>query len=221
MVTTAKDGGMGREYKRWLIAKGNVFNPSGAAIAKLVERLVKEKWISSPASGAKWNKIPFPLEAAWLDDPNRSDLVLRWTPARSPLAEAGSVLDLQIHRGEDFICPDYEQIGALESDCACGEDLAFTWDEDELPSPFGSATGIFTECSECSRTFDPAKFEATVTDVRTGQKTSVRGGAAHRFAIVVAGPLAEGALPSAFDADFVALCEAEFGRNFYEIGAVG
>jgi hypothetical protein len=220
VVSAANDGGMGREYKRWLIAKGNVFNPSGAAIAKLVAKLVKDQWIAEPATSGAGTKVPSPLEAAWIDNPNRSDLVLRWTALRSPLAE-GKVAELQIHRGEDFIYPDYEPIGALESDCACGEDLAFTWDEDELPSPFGSATGIFTECSECSRTFDPAKFEATVTDVRTGQKTKVRGGAAHRFAIVVAGPLADGAVPSAFDADFIALCEAEFGRNFYEIGAVG
>ncbi len=211
---------MGREYKRWLIAKGNVFNPSGAAIVKLLEKLRKEKWISDPPGGASWPKVPNPLEAAWLDDPNRSDLVLRWTPLRSPLAE-GKVLDLQIHRGEDFIYPDFDSIGALESDCACGEDLAFTWDEDELPSPFGRATGIFTECSECSRTFDPAKFEATVTDPHTGKKTSVRGGAAHRFAIVVVTPFAEGATAAAFDPDFIALCEAEFGRNFYEIGAIG
>src|ERR1039458_1154683 len=40
---------MGVEYERYLIAKGNAFSPSAAAVAKLVERLRKEKWI--PAGG--------------------------------------------------------------------------------------------------------------------------------------------------------------------------
>ena len=38
---------MGVEYERYLIAKGNAFSPSAAAVAKLVERLRKEKWIRS------------------------------------------------------------------------------------------------------------------------------------------------------------------------------
>src|SRR5262245_51345417 len=41
---------MGVEYERWLIARGNVFCPGGAAITKFVEKLRAEKWIIDPAS---------------------------------------------------------------------------------------------------------------------------------------------------------------------------
>jgi hypothetical protein len=35
-------------YHRWLIAKGNYFSPSSAAIVKLIERLRAEQWIIAP-----------------------------------------------------------------------------------------------------------------------------------------------------------------------------
>ena len=38
-------------YERWLVARGNVFLPSAATVAKLVEKLRAEKWIVDPASG--------------------------------------------------------------------------------------------------------------------------------------------------------------------------
>lgn len=201
------------KYRRWLIAKGNVFFPSGAGIVKLVDRLRKEKWIPDPATGAAWKEVRFPLEAAWLDHPDRADLFLRWPALRSPLAGAASPT-LELHRGDDFVYPEARGIGAIDSECACGEDLAFAWDDDDLPPPFGRASGIFTECSECSRTFDPARHEADIVDPRTGQTSRVRGGAAYRFAIVAAS-----AEVAAFDPELVAACEAEFGRSFYEVGA--
>ena len=36
---------MGAEYERWLLAKGAVFAPSAAAVAALVDKLRKAKWI--------------------------------------------------------------------------------------------------------------------------------------------------------------------------------
>jgi len=41
---------MGVEYERWLIPQGNVFMPSAAAVAKLIARLRKERFIPDPAS---------------------------------------------------------------------------------------------------------------------------------------------------------------------------
>ena len=38
-------------YERWLVARGNVFLPSAATVAKLVEKLRAEKWIVDSASG--------------------------------------------------------------------------------------------------------------------------------------------------------------------------
>ena len=263
---------MGTEYRRWLIPKGNVFCPSGAGIAKLVDKLRKEKWIVDPASAsfqklrfesaplaaktggfskraidvseprnasAGWAPTPYPLAAEWIDHPDRADLVLRW-PVRPkdgwqwgpaslhhPLtgmedAPLPHSYVLEIHRGEDFIYPLSECIDPIDTECACGEDLAFEWDESEIQSPFGGASGIFTECSECSRTFDPAHAFADVTCPFTHKTTSVRGGAAYRFALVVdcGESFAKGGASPAFHPDLKALCEAEFGRDFYEIGAV-
>jgi len=41
---------MSTEYERWLIARGNVFNPSPDAIVKLIDKLRAAKWIVDPAS---------------------------------------------------------------------------------------------------------------------------------------------------------------------------
>ena len=261
---------MTRDYRRWLVPKGNTFCPSGAAIAQLVEHLRKEKWICDPASAsfrdlrfdgaplaaktggfakraievatprnaaAGWERMPLPLEAAWIDDLDRSDLALRWpvhpgaswkwsdATLRYPLdraPEVSAAYDLEIHRSEEFVYPISGCIDALVADCSCGEDLGFEWDDDEIHSPFGATTGIFAECSECSRTFDPSHLEAEVRDPLTGRKTSMRGGAAYRFALVVDCGAAfpeNGPLP-AFHADLKTLFETDFGRDFYEIGAI-
>jgi hypothetical protein len=162
------------------------------------------------------------LEGEWIDDPDRSDLVLRWTSgdgARQPLTADLARFDLEIHRAEDFVHPVSEHVGAIATECLCGEDLSFEWDEDEIVSPFGDAAGIFTECDACSRTFDPTRHEATMTDPVTGAKAQVRGGAAHRFAVVVRCAAPTGSAPT-FHADLVALVEAAFGRDFHEIASI-
>src|SRR5450755_2981875 len=100
---------MARAYRRWLIAKGNVFSPSGEAIAKLVERLRKEKWIPDPASGGKWERVPYPLDKSWLDHPDRTDLVMRWSiessTLKAPLTSTPARYTFELHRGEDFVYP--------------------------------------------------------------------------------------------------------------------
>jgi hypothetical protein len=207
-----------RAYRRWLTAKGNVFCPSGAAIAQLAERLRKEGWIADGGT-----KTPTPLDGAWIDNPVRSDLVLGWPAARALLAATHGAppvdVVLELHRGEDFVYPSANGIGRIETECDCGEDLAFEWDADEVTPPFGAAMGIFTECSECSRTFDPARSEAEILDPATGRTTSVRGGAAYRFALVVKASLPDGPVP-AMSAELVATCAAEFNRSFYELGVL-
>ncbi len=42
----------GVRHQRWLVAKGNYFSPSAAAIAKLVDRLRAEGWIVDPKAAA-------------------------------------------------------------------------------------------------------------------------------------------------------------------------
>jgi hypothetical protein len=259
-----------REYRRWLIPKGNAFCPSGAAIASLVAKLRAEKWIVDPATDALgklrfdsaplaaktgafakravpvatprnpasgWEALPAALDADWIDDPRRVDLALRWpvhpsagwdwkaSAIRFPLAgiePAAGEYDLELHRSDELSYPIAENIGPIDTECNCGEDLAFEWDDDEIHSPFGASSGIFLECSECSRTFDPSQGEAEVKDPFTGATSQVRGGATYRFALVLSAkePLATRARGAVFHPDLVKLFEEEFGRDFYEVAAL-
>jgi hypothetical protein len=180
--------------------------------------------------------LPADVSGEWIKDPDRTDLVLSWpvrpgagwewgaASVRYPLTrlEASGSHVFSLQRGEDFIYPTSKCIDPVATECACGEDLAFEWDADEIASPFGDATGIFTECSDCSRTFDPSRHEAVVRDPLTGEAARVRGGAAHRFALVVdCGAVFPKSAPlPTFHPDLKALLEAEFGRDFYEVGAI-
>lgn len=186
--------------RTFLIPRGATFNPSAGAVAALVEKLAEKGMLPAAAGTAtravpaderesRTEPVPKKLDAAWLDDPDRIDVVLRWGT-------------LEIHRADDFVCPEAAGIEVIDTECACGEDLAFEWDPDEVVSPFGAASGIFTECEECSRTFNPAKRAAKV------HGKDVQGGAAYRFAVVVEG---------AADPALKALLEETFGRDFHEV----
>jgi hypothetical protein len=261
---------MGVEYERWLIAKGSIFSPSSAAVAKLVERLRKERWIVAPGSpelgrlrfrgrstelaaatggcavqtvenrfgrdlaarlAASTGAQPPALTTEWLDDPDREELRLVWpVEADEPLAlrypltgrPPGSVhYALEVHRAHDYVYPVREGIGPLPSVCACGEELAFDWDEDDVVPAFAASTGIFAECEACSRTFDPSRGTAEVRSPFDGTREEVRGGAAYRFALKVdCGKSFVRDAQLRFDPELVALVEDEFGRAFFEIGAV-
>jgi hypothetical protein len=261
---------MGVEYERWLIAKGSVFQPSAAAVAKLAERLRKDRWIPDPggpehkrlryqgkrakigaATGgyavktvenefghdlgaqmaASTEPLPRVLTAEWLDHPSREEVRLVWPvdaeepfPLRYPLTrqpEGDIYYSLELHRSPDYVYPGGETIDPVPTTCACGEDLAFRWDRDEVVPPFGAASGIFAECEACSRTFDPAKGVATITNPFDGSTEEVRGGAAYRFALKVdCGKCFVPDARIAFAPELVALVEDEFGRTFFEVGAV-
>jgi len=260
---------MSVEYERWLIPKGSTFCPSAAAIAKLVARLRKEKWIADPQSadfaaldfggdgksaiaaktggyavktvGDKHGKtfaeklaaslapIPVTLDADWLEAPEREELRLVW-----PMKPRGAVSleypmsrrpdgdvawSLEVHRAPDYVYPIAETIDALDTECACGEDLAFEWDDAMIPA-FGAATGIYTECEECSRTFDPSKRTATIANPFDRSEREIAGGAAYRFALKIDCGKCFVADPKlALAPELVALVEDEFGRAFIEIAA--
>jgi hypothetical protein len=165
----------------------------------------------------------------WLEDPAREELRLVWPvagdapPVKYPLSlrPPGNVhYTLEIHRAAEYVYPIADAIDPLPTDCRCGEDLEFEWDEEEVVPAFGAATGIFAECEECSRTFDPSKETATIANPFDGSKDEVAGGAAYRFAIVVKCGTSFVADPRlAFAPELVALVENEFGRSFYEVGA--
>jgi hypothetical protein len=228
-------------YERWLIAKGNVFAPSAAAVVKLVQLLREDGWIlpsgayalssGTPERGPRSEPLPAELDAAWLDGATRDDVRLVWpvttdgqSPAQLPLSTftEGGAFDftLELHRAADFVIPTAASIGELPCTCACGEDLGYEWDPEEIVSPFGEATGIFTECEECSRTFDPAKGMAEIRNPVSGASEEVLGGAAYRFALAVTTPHIPTDARVTFAPALVALLEKQFGRSFYEVAAV-
>ncbi len=258
------------EYERWLIARGNVFAPSGAGIAKLVAKLRAEKFIIDPkspdlsklrfkgkraemakASGGYAIKSvantfgkdltakilgstepqPAELTAEWLDDESREELRLVWpvdVDAPSPLVYPLShkpdgntfSYSIEIHRSQEFVYPVSDDIESVPTECKCGDDLAFDWDEDEVVNPFGATTGIYAECDACSRTFDPSKGTAEVTNRFADTTSEIAGGAAYRFALKVdCGKNVNPDPKLSFIPELVAILEKEFGRDFYEVGS--
>lgn len=234
---------MSGNYQRWLIAKGNVLSPGPAAIAKLVERLRKEKWI--PESGGHamrtvdkddaakaTEKLPAKIDADWIaGEPEREEMRMVWSVEGDAAKELEYPLSMtpdgrlswtiEIHRAPEFVYPVADNIEMIDTTCNCDEDLTFDWDEDEVVPAFKASVGIFAECEECSRTFDPAKEIATITNpFDEDDEEDVRGGAAYRFALKVDCGESFVADPKlTFAKGLVALFEEEFGRSFYEVGA--
>ena len=233
---------MAAEYERWLIARGNVFSPSPESIIKLVDKLRAEKWIpqaietglamksvEADEKASAIEKLPAALTREWFDHPARDDVRLVWrvegdTQLTYPLSQrpaAPAKYAFEIHRSFEFVYPISDQIEAIDTVCRCGEDLAFEWDEAEVVPPFGAATGIFAECEECSRVFDPAKVSAVVKNPFDDSEQEVFGGAAYRFAIKIdcgASFVKDARL--AFAPELVALVSKEFGRDFYEVASL-
>ncbi|MCW5831418.1 MAG: hypothetical protein KIS78_03040 [Labilithrix sp.] len=257
-------------YERWLVARGNVFLPSAATVAKLVERLRAEGWIVDPASAdlgklrfrgereerakatggyavktventfggderakiaATTEALPKAITAEWLADDAREELRLVWpvdadepSPVKYPLARRpdGAVRwALELHRAPEYVYPVVPGIGALPTECRCSEDLSFEWDDEEVVPAFERSTGIFAECDECSRTFDPSKGSATIANPFDGSKESVPGGGAYRFGLKVdCGEQYVADAAQSFAPELVALVEKEFGRSFYEFACV-
>lgn len=232
---------MSGTYQRWLLAKGNVLTPGPAAIVKLVERLRKEKWIPESgghavktvdkADAAKaTEKQPAPLTADWLAAPDREEMRLVWAVEGDggrltyPLTmkpDGNVTYSIELHRAPEFVYPVADNIEMIDTTCNCDEDLAFDWDEDEVVPAFRSSVGIFAECEECSRTFDPAQESATIKNpFDESDEEDVFGGAAYRFALKVDCGKSFVADPRlAFAKELVTLFEEEFGRSFYEVGA--
>lgn len=233
---------MSGSYQCWLIAKGNVLSPGPAALAKLVERLRKEKWI--PASGGHatrtvdkadaakaTEKLPADITADWIAAaPEREEMRLVWTvegdaakELEYPLSrkpEGKVAYSIELHRATEYVYPVADNIEMIDTTCNCDEELTFDWDEDEVVPAFKSSVGIFAECEECSRTFDPAQETATITNPFDGEEDDVRGGAAYRFALKVdCGKSFVADAKLTFAKELVALFEEEFGRTFYEVGA--
>ena len=173
--------------------------------------------------------LPAALTAEWLEHPSREEVRLVWPVAsEAPLSlqyplsitPPGKVrYTFEVHRADEYVYPTAEAIGPVPTTCRCGEDQAFEWDDEELVPTFGASSGIFAECEECSRTFEPSKGNAVLTNPFDGSTAEVPGGAAYRFALKVDCGTRFAADPKlAFNPLLAALVENEFGRQFYEVG---
>jgi hypothetical protein len=208
------------------------FGPkTGAYAIKRVENTFGEGRDAIQARlAASTESVPATLDAEWLKHPSREDLnLVFWVSTESPLLKYpltrrpdGPVsYKLELHRAHDFVYPVSDAIDDLDTECRCGNELAFDWDPDEWVNPFGATGGIFTECDECSRSFDPTKLTAAVRNPWGGTEKEVRGGAAYRFALKIDCQSRFVADPTlAFAPELVALLEKEFGRDFYEVGSL-
>ena len=210
-------------------ARGPRAKATGAYGVKTVENTFGADVAGTLA--ASTDPLPAVLTAEWLEHPSREELRLVWPvagdpplPLKYPLSRApeGALsYTLEIHRADEYVYPSAEAIGPVPTTCRCGEDQGFEWDDEELVPAFGASTGIFAECEECSRTFEPSKGTATLTNPFDGAVTEVFGGAAYRFALKVDCGRCFVADPKlAFAPELVALVENEFGRAFHEVGAL-
>ena len=178
---------------------------------------------------ASTESVPAPLPAVWLKDPSREDLNLVWlvsadaTTLKYPLTrrpEGPVHYKLEIHRASDFLYPLSDNIDLLGTECRCGNDLSYEWDPDEYENPFGAMACIATECTECSRTYDPSKEAARIENPFDGSEAEVSGGAAYQFALKIhCGESVVHAADLAFAPELVELVSKEFNRTFYEVGA--
>lgn len=257
-------------YERWLVARGNVFLPSAATVAKLIERLRAENWIIDPASAdlgklrfrgkreesakatggyavktventfgddaaakvmASTEAQPNVVTAEWLAEEDREEVRLVWpvdaddpAPVKYPLSRRpdGAISwALEVHRAPEYVYPVGPGMGRLPSECRCSEDLSFEWDEEEVVAAFERSSGIFAECDECSRTFDPSTGSATIENPFAKTKEKIPGGGAYRFALKVdCGDHFVADAGLTFAPELVALVEKEFGRSFYEFGSL-
>ncbi len=179
---------------------------------------------------ASTEALPAEPDKEWLDDERREELRIVWpvraggaSPVKFPLSiapEGGVDFALEIHRASDFVVPDAKNIPIVDCTCNCKEDLSFEWDPDEVVPAFESSSGIFTECEECSRTFDPSKRMAKYVEPIGRAAEELPGGAAYRFALKVTTPAVPTDARVAFAPELVALLEKEFGRSFYQVATV-
>jgi hypothetical protein len=180
---------------------------------------------------ASTESTPVALTRDWLEDSDREELRLVWPvtgpsslPLRYPLShkpEGEVSYALELHRALEYVYPAAENLDPIPTVCKCGEDLAFEWDDEELVPAFADATGIFAECEECSRTFDPTLGTARLGNPFDESGEEVRGGAAYRFALKVDCGKSFVADPKlAFAPELVELIEKQLGRSFHEFGAV-
>ena len=179
---------------------------------------------------ASTESVPAAVDTAWLNDPAREDLNLVWSVSTAepvlkyPLTrrpDGPTSYRFELHRAAEFVYPISETIDPLSTECRCGNDLSFEWEPSEFENPFGATSGIWTACGDCSRTFDPSKERAKVTNPFGGKEMEIAGGCAYRFAVKIdcgKSYVADASL--AFAPELVALVEKEFGRDFYEVGSV-
>lgn len=202
---------------------------SGAYAVRTVDNEFGEDAAAKIAASTE--AVPAALTKEWIGDPSREELRLVW-PVSGPAAvtagleyplsmkpEGDASWALEIHRCDEYVYPTSSSIGPLPTICNCKEDLSFEWDDEELVPTFAASSGIFAECEECSRTFDPSQGTAELKNPFDGSTTEVRGGAAYRFAIKVdCGKSFVADAKLAFNPKLVALIENEFGRELYEVG---
>ena len=180
---------MGVEYERYLIAKGAAFSPSAAAVATLVEKLRKDKWLpDAPGHAVRTVDNDFGsdvakkraasteaqakvITAAWLE----RSLARGAAPRVAGRGRRREVSADDAPAGPGHLrnrAPPLRRVRlpAGRNDRSFADDVRMRR-RPRLPvglrrgvPAFGTSGGIFAECEACSRTFDPGKRAAAITN---------------------------------------------------------
>lgn len=184
--------------------------------------LVRVPFNDSPA--------PYPLTADWFRGKMSGDLRLAFqvehadqTDLQYPLVNDSVPPDdpyyeIELHLSNDFVHHTSELIDPHPTACVCGEELAFDVEVDVF-----YAERIRSSCPQCSRAFDPSRFDVRVRDGWSSQESVVKGGTTYRFAVVIdcGSCIPERKrTPHRAHPSLVHLCRKVMGCAFSEIGDI-
>jgi hypothetical protein len=201
---------MGIEYRHYVMPKDRGFAPTRAQLNELIEALRAERWAHGQPqeeSAGGDIQIVLPVER-W----GGSGLRYPFASRRAPDPEA--YYEIQIHLAAQYVHHASEIIDPLAAtSCACGGHLEFEPLEDLF-----YASRLHLACPGCGEPFDPSALATTIRDPWTGEESTLLGGAAYRFALVIdcgkSLPEADGAFR--LEPALPQLLSARLGRQFVD-----
>lgn len=127
---------------------------------------------------------------------------------------------LLIEASEDFrteTIDHYDETGAIDPHCRCGEDLSY------MRAPFEDLA-IRRLCPSCGASFEPREKLVTFTNGATGESEVIHGGICYRFAVVVdcgksVPPAIEDGKEGKLSRRFLDACSEALGVELYELGS--
>ena len=214
---------MGVEYRHFLVPRDRTFRPAPPQLARLVERLVADRWLprDPPAlriDGAE--AAPWPLDVRAFTALAARDVSARWDvddihalryPFATPLVEDEGYYRLRLDLGVDLHHHAGELVDPVDRVCACGASLEHARDH--------TFVRLRARCPACGAGFDPS---ATPVEIRdwNGEAHVLLGGGAYRFGLVVDVGKCIPPPPPVLHADLVRLVGDVLGVEVVDFGDI-